>query len=154
MWRVRSSLPRRPFCPRPSRCVPACGAVCCNAFVGYGRKVECMGVWLRVYVCMFKNVPCPCVRDPCGGVCAPVLCCPSQNFEIRVQTFFTISKAALVLPFQLEDASRPDTAFETKVGASLCCQLSTRTCGIVIVGSRARTRTHTLLLSVSLAVCL
>ncbi len=38
----------------------------------------------------------------------------SQNFEIRVAKFFTISKAALILPFQLEDASRPDTAYDTK----------------------------------------
>ena len=45
----------------------------------------------------------------CGGLCWPL-----QNFELRITKFFTISKAAPELPFQLEDASRSDTCFEGK----------------------------------------
>jgi len=45
---------------------------------------------------------------------APITSTSQQNFELRISKFFTISKAAPQLPFQLEDASRPDSFFEGK----------------------------------------
>ena len=49
-------------------------------------------------------------------VCAPPPASGTQNFELRVIKFFAVNKSAPQLPFQIEDAARPDTAFEGKEG--------------------------------------
>jgi aspartyl-tRNA synthetase len=66
------------------------------------------------------NVPVESIVDVCGILTIPdnaVEGATQSEVEIQVQSYHCVQKATAAMPFQMEDACRPDTVKETDVGA-------------------------------------
>eukprot|EP00956_Cyclotella_meneghiniana_P022111 scaffold41156_cov78-Cyclotella_meneghiniana.AAC.8 len=66
------------------------------------------------------NVPVESIVDVCGTLTIPekpVEGATQSGVEIQVQSYHCVQKATAAMPFQMEDACRPDTVKETDVGA-------------------------------------
>eukprot|EP00804_Cyclotella_cryptica_P019897 CCRYP_007806-RA/>CCRYP_007806-RA protein AED:0.02 eAED:0.02 QI:192/1/1/1/0.75/0.4/5/4183/623 len=66
------------------------------------------------------NVPVESIIDVCGVLTIPqkpVEGATQSNVEIQVKSYHCVHKATAAMPFQMEDACRPDTAKESDVGA-------------------------------------
>jgi len=66
------------------------------------------------------NVPVESIIDVCGTLTIPqkpVEGATQSNVEIQVKSYHCVHKATAAMPFQMEDACRPDTVRESDVGA-------------------------------------